>query len=371
MRTTLALIRKEFLQIFRNKIILELILLFPVLELIVMVYAVNYDMKNISLGVVDRDHTSTSQRIVNKLQASNYFVINDFTTSSKVAFRNLEKGKTDIIIEIPQAFEKDIYNNNNPRLAITVNAINGMKAGLAASYAGNILGSYAAEMGFSIAQGNVAPQSHIEVTSQNWFNPQLNYKSLMLPGLLASLITILSILLSALNIVREKEMGTIEQLNVTPITKLQFVIGKLFPFLVVGIFQLSLGLTVSILFYHLHIQGSLILLYSVVSVYILAILGLGFLISIISDNQVQAMFVTLFFMLIFILLSGLFTSTDSMPWWAQKINIINPTAYLMDMMRRIILKGATFADIRPQFTAIVIYGICVNWLMFWRYKKVS
>jgi ABC-2 type transport system permease protein len=343
----------------------------PIVELIVMVYAANNDMKNISLGIVDRDHTTTSQKIINKLQSSNYFLMNDYTTSSKVAFRNLERGKTDIIIEIPNAFEKDVYNNNHPRLAITVNAINGMKAGLASSYAGNILGGLAAELGNTLAQGNIAPQSRIEVTSQNWFNPQLDYKSLMLPGILASLITIMSILLSALNIVREKEMGTIEQLNVTPITKIQFIIGKLFPFWVVGLFQLTLGLAVSVIFYHLKIQGSILLLYGVVSVYVLAVLGLGFLISIISDNQVQAMFVTLFFMIIFILLSGLFTSTDSMPLWAQKINIINPTAYLMDMLRRIILKGATFADIRPQFTAIVIFGICANSLMFWRYKKVS
>jgi ABC-2 type transport system permease protein len=343
----------------------------PVVELIVMVYAANNDMKNISLGIVDRDHTTTSQKIINKLQASNYFLMNDYNTSSKVAFRNLERGKTDIIIEIPEAFEKDVYNNKHPRLAITVNAINGMKAGLASSYAGNILGGFASEMGFTLAQGNVAPQSRIEVTSQNWFNPQLDYKSLMLPGILVSLITIMSILLSALNIVREKEMGTIEQLNVTPINKTQFIIGKLFPFWVVGLFQLTLGLAVSVIFYHLKIQGSIFLLYGVVAVYVLAVLGLGFLISIISDNQVQAMFITLFFMIIFILLSGLFTSTDSMPWWAQKINIINPSAYLMDMMRRIVLKGATFADIRPQFTAIVIFGICVNGLMFWRYKKVS
>jgi ABC-2 type transport system permease protein len=343
----------------------------PIVELIVMVYAANNDMKNISLGIVDREHTTTSQKIINKLQSSNYFLMNDYTTSSKVAFRNLERGKTDIIIEIPNAFEKDVYNNNHPRLAITVNAINGMKAGLASSYAGNILGGLAAELGNTLAQGNIAPQSRIEVTSQNWFNPQLDYKSLMLPGILASLITIMSILLSALNIVREKEMGTIEQLNVTPITKIQFIIGKLFPFWVVGLFQLTLGLAVSVIFYHLKIQGSILLLYGVVSVYVLAVLGLGFLISIISDNQVQAMFVTLFFMIIFILLSGLFTSTDSMPLWAQKINIINPTAYLMDMLRRIILKGATFADIRPQFTAIVIFGICANSLMFWRYKKVS
>ncbi|KAA3619557.1 MAG: ABC transporter permease [Calditrichaeota bacterium] len=371
MRTIIALIKKEFLQIFRNKIILELIIMLPVVELIVLVYAANNDMKNISLGIVDRDHTTTSQMIVNRLTASNYFILNDFTTSAKEAFQNLESGKTDIIIEIPEAFEKDIYNNNHPRMAITVNAINGTIAGLASSYAGNILSGYAAELGVTLAQGETITQRSIKITSSNWFNPNLDYKSLMLPGVLAILITIMSIMLSALNIVREKEMGTIEQLNVTPISKLQFIIGKLFPFLIVGIFQLTLGLLVSVFLYNLGIQGSILLLYGVVSVYLLAVLGIGFLISTVSDNQVQAMFITLFFMIIFVLLSGLFTSTDSMPVWAQKINIINPTAYLVDIIRRVVLKGATFADIKSQFTAIVILGVCVNSLMFWRYKKIS
>jgi len=371
MRTIIALIKKEFLQILRNKVIFRLILMLPIVELIILVYAANNDMKNISLGIVDRDHTTTSQKIVNKLTASNYFVLNDFTTSSKDAFRNLERGKTDIIVEIPEAFEKDIYNHNNPRLSITVNAINGMKAGLASSYAGNILGGFASEMGVSLSQSKMSSQSRMEVTYSNWFNPKLDYKSLMLPGVLAVLITIMSILLSALNIVREKEMGTIEQLNVTPISKIQFVIGKLFPFWVVGLFQLTLGLAVSVFIYGLAIQGSLLLLYGVVAVYLVAVLGFGFLISTISDNQVQAMFVTLFFMIIFILLCGLFTSADSMPVWAQKINLANPTYYLVDIIRRVVLKGATFNDIKTQFMAIVALGIVVNGLMFWRYKKVS
>ncbi len=371
MRTILAFIKKEFLQIYRNKIIFRLILLIPVIQLIILVNAANNDVKNIPLGIVDKDNSSTSQQVVNKLTATNYFVLKEFTSTSAEAFRNLEKGVIDIIVEIPGGFEKDVYNHNSPRIAITLNAIDGMTAGLASSYAGNILSDYTAGLGATLVQGNYLSRSRIDVTYSNWFNPMLDYKALMLPGILAILITIMSILISALNIVREKEMGTIEQLNVTPVTKVQFIIGKLFPFWVVGIVQLTIGLVVTVLGYGITIQGSYALLYGVVSVYILAVLGIGFLISLISDNQVQAMFITLFFMMVFVLLSGLFTSTDSMPDWAQKLNMINPTAYLVDVIRRIVLKGATFADIKSQFWALVVFGVCANTLMYWSYKKVS
>ena len=228
MRTIRALIQKEFKQIFRNKIILRLIIMLPVVQLIILIYAANNDIKNISMGVVDLDRSSTSQKIISKLQASSYFILNDFSTSKKQGIRMLEKGKTDILIEIPHSFEKDIYNNEHPRVAITVNAINSTVAILAASYAGNILGGFAAEYAFSVTQGKIEVPKQINVTNSNWFNPLLDYKSLMLPGVLAILITIMGILLSALNIVREKEMGTIEQLNVTPVTKLQFIIRNNF-----------------------------------------------------------------------------------------------------------------------------------------------
>jgi ABC-2 type transport system permease protein len=347
-----------------------MIILMPIAQLVILVFAANFEMKNILLGIVDRDHSSISRKMIDKLQASRYFKLKDFTTSSKVAMRNLALDKTDLIIEIPRDFEKDVQNGNTPHIAITVNSINSMKAGLAASYAGNILGDFAQELSFNYSLG-YANSDQIDITWSNWFNPLMDYKSLMLPGILAILITIMGILLTALNIVREKEMGTIEQINVTPIGKIQFLVGKLFPFWVVGLFQLTLGLCVSVFIYHLEIQGSIILLYGVVAIYLVAILGLGFLISTISDTQTQAMFVTLFFMIMFILLCGLFTPIESMPQWAQDIDLINPVAYLVSVIRLVILKGSTLSDIKPQITAIITIGLCVNALVFWRYRKVS
>ncbi|MDP4265871.1 MAG: ABC transporter permease [Bacteroidota bacterium] len=372
MRTIGAIIRKEFLQVFRDKAMIRIIFLVPVIQLIVLVNAANMDMNNISLGIVDRDMSPTSQKIINKLQASGYFILKDFETTSAIAIKKMERDKTDIIVQIPKDFEKDIYKGNNPRISVTVNAINSLKAGIASSYAVNILTDYAKELSANFqATANQNNISYFDITYSNWFNPRLDYKTLMLPGILALLITLIGILLSALNIVREKEIGTIEQLNVTPIGRFQFIAGKLLPFWILGLVLLTIGLLVSKLLYDLPIVGSLLLLYGVVSIYLFAVLGFGFLISTISETQSQAMFVTMFFLFTFILMSGLFTAISNMPVWAQKIDIINPTAYLVSIIRLVLLKGSTLSDIKPQVTAIIIFAFLTNALAIWRYHKTS
>lgn len=369
MKRLLAQIKKEFLQIIRNKIMIRIIVAMPILQLVILVNAANFDIKSVSLAVIDRDNSTLSTKLTAKLQSSDYFILRDFTTSKEEAMEGLASDKTDVLLEIPAKFEESIYRNENPRLAITVNAINGMKAGIVSSYMSNIIADFAAEQAVKIGV-NREPRK-IEVTYSQWFNPGMDYKSLMLPGVLAILITLISVLLSALNIVREKEMGTIEQLNVTPIKKWQFIVGKLFPFWVIGLFMLTLGLLVSVILFNLHIVGSLWLLYGVVSIYLVAVLGLGFLISTISQTQTQAMFVTLFFAITFILLSGLFTPTDSMPEWARAINTINPVAYLVQIIRLVVLKGSSIIDIMRPLVAIIIFGIVVNLMVMWRYKKVN
>lgn len=371
MRIILALIKKEFLQIFRNKIMIRIIFGVPILQLILMVYAANFEMKNLTLGIVDRDRSEISRKITAKMQASGYFRLADFTTCPAEAMEKLEKGVTDMVIEIPAGFERDLYKGESPRLAVTANAINSMRAGLAVSYMGNILGAFGQELRQDLPGANVGSSPVFDITYSNWFNPRLDYKTLMLPGMLAILITLIGVLISSLNIVREKEAGTIEQLNVTPINKFQFIIGKLFPFGVIGMIQLTMGLLLAVFLFGLKIEGSLLLIYGVVALYLTAILGLGFLISTISETQIQAMFITMFFLFIFILLSGLFTPIQSMPLWAQRLDLINPTAYLVEIIRLVVLKGSTFADIRSQVAVIGIFAVCINSLVVWRYRKIS
>ncbi len=371
MRTILAIIQKEFLQVFRNKILSRMIFIIPVVQLIVLVFAANFEVDNLSLGFIDKDNSSISREVKNHLFGSGYFILKDVPKNYHEALEDFEDNKIDVILEIPANFHQDIVRGLTPRIAISVNAINSMKAGLAASYVGAVISQINKKMANEFASANVAVQPSFNVSYSNWFNPRLDYKSYMLPGVLCVLITVIGMLLTALNIVREKEMGTIEQLNVTPIRKIQFVIGKLMPFGIISVIQLTLGLLVAAFVFGLKIQGSIMLIYAIVIVYMFAILGIGFLISTISETQSQAMFVALFCMFLLILLSGLFTPIESMPVWAQKITLINPTAYLVDSIRMIILKGSSFSHIGQQFLALSLFAVAVNGLVVLSYRKVS
>ena len=209
----------------------------------------------------------------------------------------------------------------------------------------------------------------IDIDQRFWFNPALNYKHYMVPGILVILVTIIGMFLSALNIVREKEMGTIEQINVSPIKKYQFVIGKLIPFLIIGLFDLALGLLAGWLIFDLPFRGSLLVLFAFAFIYLILVLGQGLLLSIISDTQQQVMFLTFFIVLIFILMSGLFTPIETMPVWAQQINIINPFAYFMKVNRMVLLKGSGFKDLIQEFTYISVYALITITIAIKYYKK--
>ncbi len=209
----------------------------------------------------------------------------------------------------------------------------------------------------------------VQTNTSFWFNPQLDYKTYMVPGILVLLVTIIGLFLSAMNVVREKEIGTIEQINVTPIHKYQFITGKLLPFWIIAMFELAFGLLIAKIIFSLPVLGNVGVVFTVASIYILAILGLGLFISTITNTQQQAMFIAWFFMVIFILMSGLFTPIDSMPDWAQKLNIINPIAYFIKVMRMVLLKGAGFADVLNQIIALTFYAIVSLTLAVRMYKK--
>jgi ABC-2 type transport system permease protein len=214
------------------------------------------------------------------------------------------------------------------------------------------------------------PQNIISIPSF-WFNETLNYKTYMVPGILVLLVTMVTLFLSGMNIVREKEIGTLEQINVTPIKKYQFIIGKLLPFWILGLLLLTIGLIISKLVFNIPMLGSHTLMYCYTSIYIFVILGMGLFISNFTDTQQQAMFIAWFFMVIFILMSGLFTPIESMPVWAQTITDFNPIKYYVQVMRMVMLKGAGLMDILPQIVKISAYAIFMNGLAVLSYKKTS
>ncbi|HZG26163.1 MAG TPA: ABC transporter permease, partial [Chitinophagaceae bacterium] len=329
MRTLKFLLQKEFLQIFRNKSILMVILVLPVVQLLILPLAANYEVKNIRLTVVDHDHSEASGRLISAIGSSGYFTLAGLSSSFSDGMKMIEADRADLLLEIPGGFNRNLVRQNGQKLFIAINAINGVKASLGGAYLNQIIQTYNGEVQPKLVNypaSNLA--TGIEITSANWFNPLMNYKLFMVPGILAMLITMIGMFLSAMNIVREKELGTIEQINVTPVKKYQFILGKLIPFWVLGMVVLVTGLSVTRVVYGILPEGSIVLLFAFVAVYLLAVLGLGLLISTYSETQQQAMFVAFFFMIIFILMGGLFTSIDSMPPWAQVVTRFNPVRYL-------------------------------------------
>lgn len=372
MRIIGFLLRKEFSQIFRNKTILAMIIVMPVVQLIILPLAADYEVKNINLAVVDHDHSTYSARMVSKIQSSGYFKLAAFGTSYQEAFQLLERDRADLILEIPAGFERNLIRENKQSLFIAVNAINGTKANLGGAYLVNILREYnqqlRAELVFS---PRFSPSPVIEMRTSNWYNTYMNYKVFMVPGILATLVTMIGGFLTALNIVKEKEVGTIEQINVTPIKKHHFVIGKLIPFWVLGNVVFTIGLLVQWLIYGIVPLGSLFVLYSFLAVYLLAILGFGLLISTYCETQQQAMFIAFFFMMIFILMGGLFTSITSMPFWAQILARLTPISYLIDVMRMVVLKASGFNEVLPYLGIVFMFAVVLNGWAIINYKKTS
>ncbi|MES2849358.1 MAG: ABC transporter permease [Bacteroidota bacterium] len=372
MRTLKFILQKEFRQIFRDPSIIRLIFMMPVIQLIILPWAADYEMKNIKLSVVDKDHSDYSRKLISKITSSGYFVLNDYSSSFDESFTEIEKDHSDIILEIPPSFEKDLVKESEAKLFIAGNAINGVKANLGSAYLRSIIQDYNQQVRMEWIQlPRFSPETQIEVVSSNWYNPLLNYKYFMVPGILVILLTMIGSNLTALNIVREKEIGTIEQINVTPIRKHHFILGKLIPFWILGLFVLSLGFLIAKLVYGIVPVGNFITIYVFAAVYLLAVLGLGLLISTYAATQQQAMLISFFIMMICILLGGLYTSIDSMPLWAQWITKFNPVSYFIEVMRMVVLKGSTLADIKYQLLIMGGFAVVLNGWAVFSYRKRS
>ncbi len=373
MRTLRFLLQKEFRQIFRNKALLPVLFIIPIIQLIILPFAANYEVKNIAIAIVDNDHSPYSAKLINAISASGYFKLYSYSKSYKEAYQLIESDNADIILEIPPKFERNLIREGNQQVFIAVNAINGTKAGLGGTYLTSIIGDFNNTIRLDWIppdRFNKAPV--IEVATSNWFNPLMNYHFFMVPGILAMLVTMIGGYMSALNIVKEKEIGTIEQINVTPIKKHHFILGKLIPFWVIGMFVFTLGLMgVARFIYGIVPVGSIALLYTFVAVYLASILGFGLLISTFVDTQQQAMSVAFFFIMIFNLMSGIFTPIESMPHWAQVIAWCNPVSYFNEVMRMVILKGSTFNDVKNNLLVVILMGVILNLWAVLNYSKTS
>lgn len=364
------LLEKEFKQLLRNPMLPRLLVVFPCVILLVLPWAANFEIKNMNLSVVDNDRSPYSTRLVQKAGASEYFHLVDVSSSYEKAMECIEKGDADLILEIPPHFERDLLKNGVANVLISANTVNGTKGTLGSSYLSNIVNAYAAEIR-PPGSGSTPPAPTIEITTQGRFNSYLDYKIFMVPALMAQLLMMLCGFLPALNIVGEKEFGTIEQINVTPVSKFTFILAKLIPYWVAGILILTLGIILAWLVYGLVPAGHIWLLYFFALLFIIVVSGMGLVVSNYSQTMQQAMFVMFFFVIIIMLMSGLFTPINSMPEWAQDITIVNPLKYFIQVTRMVYLKGSGFGDLMVQFAALLFMAVLLNGWAVFSYKKNS
>ena len=370
MRTLGFLLRKEFLQILRNPSTITIIVQSIIIQLLILPFAANFEMKNINLSIVDNDHSPYSQRLINKLTSSGYFILTNYSYHYPQALSAIEKNNADLVVEIPRGDESNLVKGLNTDIFMSINAINGTKGGLAGSYTSSIINDFNSDIRAELmpsARFNAAPT--IEIVSENRFNTHMNYKLYMVPGILVILLTTISVSLTAFNIVREKEIGTMEQINVSPLKKTDFILAKIIPFLLIGMAVLLIGLIIAWMAYGIVPLGSYFTIFAFATIYLIAMSGFGLLVSTYANTQQQAQFISFFFTLIFNMLCGLYTPISSMPQWAQNLAIFNPLKYFVEIMRDVVLKGSHFIDIMPQFIAMSLFALAFNTWAVLNYRK--
>jgi len=372
-RIIFFLVRKEFLQIFRDHTTVVQIFMIPIVQLLVLSNAATFDLKQARVLVVDEDRTTVSAGLVQRLEAGRQFrVVRAEPTTTGVEHALLDREVT-ATIHIPRDFESDLVLHGRAPVQLVLNAEEGAAVGIVQSNAGAILDSYAAELERSLPRltrrQSVVGTATLDLRTQRWFNPTRNYKHYMVPALMVALTTIIGLLLTAQNITREYELGTLEQLNVTPMTKVQFIAAKLIPFWLLSLVIFSIGLTIGKLVFGIPMRGNLLLVYLALMVYLVVVLGLGLWISTITRTQQQAMFVAFFVILIFLLMGGLFTPVDSMPDWAQAVAQANPVKHFVFIMRAVLVRGAGLETVAAPIVGLALAGMAVLALAVNRYHK--
>lgn len=365
MRVFIVLVQKEFLQIRRNSFLPRLIIAFPILVMLLMPLIMTMDVRQVNVAVVDLDRSTTSRRIASHINASEYLTLAQTSAEYPLAMELLEQGAVDVIVQIPNNFERYMTVATPERISITANAVNATKGGMGMQYVVQTIARTLAEL-----RGEKSPAKLSElVTIENRYNPTLNYRHYMIPALMIILFILICGFLPALSIVGEKESGTIEQINVTPISRFMFILSKLVPYWIIGLFVVTVAMLVARLVYGLAPVGSIGAIYFGALLFILTISGFSLTIANFSETMQQTMFVMFFFIMTFMLMSGLLTPIDSMPVWAQRFTLILPPRYYVEILRSVYLKGTTIAELWTNYAALVIFAIIFNTLAALTYKK--
>ena len=360
------LLEKEFKQFFRDPGLPRMALAFPVLMMLVFPFAVSMDIRNINLAVVDNCMSRESAMLVEKCTSSGYFRLVSYGHSDEEAMQLMDDNKVDAVIAIMPDFDKQTATGKGFPAGIKVNTVNGTKGSLGSQYILQCCRMYLADRN---ASAGTVPQPSLEISDKYYFNPGMDYKLFMIPALIVIAITMITAFLPALNIVSEKEAGTIEQINVTPVSKTAFIVCKMIPYWAIAFFILTACLLIAWAVFGYVCRGNILWLYMFTVLDIIVMAGLGLLISNFSSNAQQAMFVIWFFAVIFMLMSGIFTPIASMPDWAGYMTFINPMRYFADAMRSVFLKGSTPADLWYDVAGLAALGSVMVGAAIASYRK--
>jgi ABC-2 type transport system permease protein len=365
------LVEKEFKLIQRNSVLPFIIFGMPIIFLLILPFSANFEVKNIRLAVINNDHSIYSKRFIEKIGASKYFqIVANENRYQKAIKSQIQIGKPDALIQIPQHFKRKKKKKKRAKVLITANAVDGIKGMMSTNYLTAIAMDFSKNISMECAAFNkLTPQPTIQITNLSFFNPLMNYKFYMVPAIMMMLLVLMCGAMPAVSIVMEKENGNIEQMNVTPVKKFYFILAKIIPFWVIGFIVLTIGLIIAYFLYDLLPVGSFGTLYLAAAIFILTMTGIGLVVSNKSDTMQQAMMIAMFFLVVFILMSGLLTPIASMPRWAQWITYGNPLRYYAEIMRFVYLKGSTISDILPQLYALSAFAIGTNIWAVISYKK--
>lgn len=364
------LLEKEFKQFFRNPFLPRLVIMFPLMVLLFIPLVASFDVENIELSIIDNDKSPFSQELIQKVKASGYFRITNISDNYREALTEVESGNVDVILEIPLNFEQTLVKEMKADLMISADAVNGNKGGLGSAYLVMIVQDFNENIRTELLNNSSrAAIPFLEIVTAYRYNPSLLYYVFMVPALIVMVLAMIIGFLPALNIVGEKENGTIEQMNVTPVKKFIFILSKLIPYWVIGYVVITICIGVAYFVWDISSVGSLGTLYVFMTLFILAISGFGLVISNYAISVQQAMFMMFFFVLTFIFMSGLYTPIENMPSWAQFLSNFSPLKYIIQVLRMVFLKGSGYSELMPQLIALFVFAVFFNGWAVLSYKK--
>jgi ABC-2 type transport system permease protein len=361
------LLEKEFKQLLRNKFIPRLTVFMPLAVLGLFPLVANFDVKDVSLAVVDNDHSPYSRRLVEKVRSSGYFIVETAVPTYDMALESVEKLEADVVLVIPAHFEHNLMTGRQTGLVVAANSVNGMRGGLSSSHLMGVVGDFGTEIASEQKPEGLRPG--VDIVPRYHFNPRLSYTYTMVPAILMMVLAMLTGFLPALNIVSEREHGTIEQMNVTPVSRPALILSKLIPYWVLGFVVLTICFFVAWLFYGMVSIGGYLPIYGFAALFGLAFSGFGLMISNYASSVQQGMFIMFFFVITYIFTSGLYTPVSSMPDWLQKVSLLSPLRYMVEALRAIFLKGSSLADLGGHLGALAAFAVVFNGWAILSYRK--